>query len=76
MIADEEYCEPLMVFKLIDEIQRLGLGNHFDKDIKTALKRFSCNFSDLNLDLPTTALGFRLLRQSGFFVSQGMYLLG
>ncbi|XP_057539415.1 isoprene synthase, chloroplastic-like [Amaranthus tricolor] len=73
MIADEEYCEPLMVFKLIDEIQRLGLGNHFDKDIKTALKRFSCNFSDLNLDLPTTALGFRLLRQSGFFVSQDVF---
>ena len=72
MVANEEH-EPLMLFKLIDEIQRLGLGNYFNDDIKSALRRYAFNFSDLKLNLHATALGFRLLRQFGFLVSQGMF---
>ncbi|KNA15993.1 hypothetical protein SOVF_093230 [Spinacia oleracea] len=72
MMADEE-LKPKTVFKTIDEIQRLGIGNHFGEDIERALRRLACNFGDFNLDLHTTALGFRLLRQNGIFMSQGTH---
>uniref|UniRef100_A0A803LEL6 Uncharacterized protein n=1 Tax=Chenopodium quinoa TaxID=63459 RepID=A0A803LEL6_CHEQI len=73
LMVNEE-LKPLMVFKIIDEIQRLGLGNHFGEDIESALRRLTCKFGDLKLDLHATALGFRLLRQNGIFMSQGLPL--
>uniref|UniRef100_A0A803LNA8 Uncharacterized protein n=1 Tax=Chenopodium quinoa TaxID=63459 RepID=A0A803LNA8_CHEQI len=72
LMVNEE-LKPLMVFKIIDEIQRLGLGNHFGEDIESALRRLSCKFDDLELDLHATALGFRILRQNGILMSQDIF---
>jgi len=59
----------------IDAVQRLGLGYHFEVEIKKALQTIingktnrSGAFDD---DLHATALRFRLLRQNGFNVEQG-----
>ncbi|KAL3754533.1 hypothetical protein ACJRO7_001729 [Eucalyptus globulus] len=61
----------------IDAVQRLGLGYHFEVEIKKALQTIingktnrSGAFDD---DLPATALLFRLLRQNGFNVEQGIF---
>ncbi|PKI46421.1 hypothetical protein CRG98_033197 [Punica granatum] len=59
---------------LIDDVQRLGLQHRFEKDIRTALDRYvSLGGCIANKDgiLFTTSLGFRLIRQHGFDVSQG-----
>ncbi|KMT14789.1 hypothetical protein BVRB_4g075540 [Beta vulgaris subsp. vulgaris] len=72
MMADED-LELMVVFQLIDSIQRLGLGIDFDSDIKRSLRRIACNFGDLKLHLHATALGFRLLRQNGNMVSQDVF---
>ncbi|XP_077218981.1 alpha-terpineol synthase, chloroplastic-like isoform X2 [Tasmannia lanceolata] len=58
--------------KLIDTLQRLGVGYHFKKEIKEALRIISTDDSNTRLkdDLYATALRFRLLRQHGFEVSQ------
>uniref|UniRef100_A0A803LNA9 Uncharacterized protein n=2 Tax=Chenopodium quinoa TaxID=63459 RepID=A0A803LNA9_CHEQI len=71
-MVDEE-LEPLVIFKIVGEIQRLGLGDYFGKDIESALRRLACKFGDLELDLHATALGFTLLRQSGIFISQDIF---
>lgn len=55
---------------LIDTIQRLGVGHHFEKEIKLLLE----GFSDLNsgkYDLFDTALRFRLLRHNGLPTTSG-----
>ena len=60
--------------KLIDEIQRLGLGYRFDKEITEALDRFvsleKCK-DTMKRSLHETALSFRLLREHGHPVSPG-----
>ncbi|GFY99123.1 terpene synthase 21 [Actinidia rufa] len=55
--------------KLIDTIQRLGIGYHFEEDINVVLDRFSDG--KFNEDLFTTSLGFRLLRHNGYQISSG-----
>ncbi|KAJ8636413.1 hypothetical protein MRB53_010680 [Persea americana] len=50
---------------MIDEIQRLGVAYHFEKEINDALE----HIYDANVDyddLKTVALRFRLLRQEGY----------
>ncbi|MCL7038750.1 hypothetical protein MKW94_006076, partial [Papaver nudicaule] len=60
------------LLKLVNIIQRLGIGYHFADEIKAAL----CNIKDENNyswekeDLFMQAVRFRLLRQHGFEVSQ------
>lgn len=60
---------------LIDDLERLGLGYHFEKEIKKALgtafsvSEDACTENDLYL----TALYFRLLRQHGYKISQDMF---
>ena len=57
--------------KLIDTIQRLGIGYQFEEDIKALLETFSeLNFNE---DLFTTALGFRLLRHNGYQISPSTF---
>uniref|UniRef100_A0AAN0N6W5 Terpene synthase n=1 Tax=Jasminum sambac TaxID=660624 RepID=A0AAN0N6W5_9LAMI len=57
---------------LIDAIQRLGIGYHFERETKESLQymydtyRESCYKQ--NEDLRTIALRFRLLRQQGYYV--------
>ncbi|KAJ4840103.1 hypothetical protein Tsubulata_024916 [Turnera subulata] len=59
---------------LIDAVLRLGIGYHFQKEIDDALlkihKMDEYHGSD---DISTIALGFRLLRQSGHYVSSDMF---
>ncbi|XP_077224043.1 myrcene synthase, chloroplastic-like [Tasmannia lanceolata] len=57
--------------KLIDTLQRLGLGHHFKKEIKEALGIIVS--MKMEYDLYATALRFRLLRQRGFEVSQDVF---
>ncbi|KAK4398461.1 Beta-caryophyllene synthase [Sesamum angolense] len=60
--------------ELIDAIQRLGVGYHFEEEIGKSLKcnfdnYWECNNKDDNVR--SVALRFRLLRQQGFAVSPG-----
>ncbi|XP_058100953.1 (-)-germacrene D synthase-like [Magnolia sinica] len=55
---------------LIDDIQRLGVAYHFEKEIDEALQRMYDAYTDVNYDdLYAVALRFRLLRQGGYNVS-------
>jgi hypothetical protein len=59
--------------KLVDTLERLGIDNHFVKEIDEALCRVhdeELDFGNSN-DLHVVALRFRLLRQHGFWVSAG-----
>eukprot|EP00258_Populus_trichocarpa_P045049 XP_024461068.1 probable terpene synthase 9 isoform X2 [Populus trichocarpa] len=58
--------EPRAKLKLIDSIQRLGVAYHFEREIEEAIKLTEV---DVNGDLHTTSLHFRLLRQHAFSVS-------
>lgn len=60
--------EPRAKLKLIDSIQRLGVAYHFEREIEEAIKLTEV---DVNGDLHTTSLHFRLLRQHAFSVSTG-----
>ncbi|CAL1391610.1 unnamed protein product [Linum trigynum] len=63
--------------RLIDTIQRLGIGYHFETEIEEALERVHDlgedssfnNIDEEGTDLYHKALQFRLLRQQGFRVS-------
>ncbi|XP_058071038.1 alpha-terpineol synthase, chloroplastic-like [Magnolia sinica] len=62
--------------ELVDCIQHLGVGYHFDKEIKETLKMISTEPNNAGLierDLYATALCFRLLRQHGYQVPQGAF---
>ncbi|KAK4383280.1 Gamma-cadinene synthase [Sesamum angolense] len=58
---------------LIDTIERLGVGYHFEQEIEDQLREIfflqSENKDQHDCDLFTTALQFRLLRQHRYFVS-------
>lgn len=56
--------------KLIDEIQRLGLGYYLE-DIIDGILQLECSAFSAEEDLFTTALRFRLLRHAGFHVTTG-----
>ena len=61
--------------ELIDDLQRLGLGYHFEQEIKSALTKIYEDPSYETLernDLHAAALRFRLLRQHGFNISQSV----
>ncbi|KAJ4979349.1 hypothetical protein NE237_010129 [Protea cynaroides] len=64
------------LLELIDDIQRLGLGYHFEEDIKKALDTIVCMKgmeTRTNESLHATALQFMLLRQHGYEVNQGIF---
>ncbi|KAL6571240.1 hypothetical protein OROHE_002883 [Orobanche hederae] len=68
----EEESSWFRQLELIDDLQRLGLSYHFEDEIRQIL---SCIYFDekygKKLDLYSTSLCFRLLRQHGFKVSEG-----
>ncbi|KAL6535018.1 hypothetical protein OROMI_026392 [Orobanche minor] len=72
----EEESSWFRQLELIDDLQRLGLSYHFEDEIRQIL---SCIYFDekysKKLDLYSTSLCFRLLRQHGFKVSQVMCLI-
>ncbi|KAF7850010.1 hypothetical protein BT93_L0033 [Corymbia citriodora subsp. variegata] len=61
--------------EFIDVVQRLGLGYHFETEIKNALSSIYNNSEDAQLSdyLYAASLQFRLLRQHGYKVSQDVF---
>lgn len=73
-IIKDENTEIWTKLELIDDVQRLGLSYHFDKEIKEALNTFfsfQTRFNNAIITLHEAALSFRLLRNHGFDVSPG-----
>ncbi|KAI4356261.1 hypothetical protein L6164_000295 [Bauhinia variegata] len=77
MIKDENGDRLFTKLELIDDIQRLGLSYHFEKEIRDALHRFvsleRCHGTTNYRSLHEAALTFRLLRQHGYDVSQDIF---
>ncbi|KAF8377148.1 hypothetical protein HHK36_030521 [Tetracentron sinense] len=74
----DEAMKPVSLLELINTLQRLGVGYHFENEIKRALDTILPINKNNGLeeeDLYATALHFRLLRQYGYEVSQGEELL-
>lgn len=64
--------------EMIDSLQRLGISYHYKHEIHDILKRIYEQHHEIgreSQDLHATALGFFLLRQHSFDVSQGYYIL-
>lgn len=74
-IDDEIASNPLNFFELIDNIERLGLGYRFEKDISAALTKYVSleGAPEYHKSLHTIALRFRILRQHGYKVSQDVF---
>lgn len=70
MIKDES-SDIWLKLELINDVKRLGLSYHYDKDIDEALLRFHSS-AFANTSLHQTALCFRLLREYGHDVSAGI----
>ncbi|KAF1859573.1 hypothetical protein Lal_00010157 [Lupinus albus] len=56
---------------MIDNIQQLGIGHHFEEEIKVLLERVLDCYTDH--DLFATSLHFRLLRHNGFTTSSDIF---
>ncbi|XP_062151839.1 isoprene synthase, chloroplastic-like [Alnus glutinosa] len=75
-MINNENADLLETLELIDDLQRLGLGYRFERDITRTLDNFAssklCN-ERIEKSLHATALSFRLLRQQGYQVSQDVF---
>ena len=75
MINNEDGAIMLNKPELVDDIQRLGFGYRFQEDIKKALDGIYTLDQGFNggseKSLHAASLGFRLLREHGYEVSQG-----
>ncbi|MFQ6669277.1 hypothetical protein Gotur_034597 [Gossypium turneri] len=63
--------KPYQNLDIIDAIQRLGVAYHFEKEIEDALDiiyHHHCNNAQIDDDLYTASVRFRLLREHGFNV--------
>ncbi|TYI58056.1 hypothetical protein E1A91_D11G326000v1, partial [Gossypium mustelinum] len=63
--------KPYQNLDIIDAIQRLGVAYHFEKEIEDALHiiyHHHCNNAQIDDDLYTASVRFRLLREHGFNV--------
>ncbi|XP_058769006.1 tricyclene synthase TPS4, chloroplastic-like [Vicia villosa] len=73
MINDEN----VEILELIENVKRLGLSYHFEKEIREALDRFLLleEYHDafIGKSLHDTALKFRLLREFGYDVSADVF---
>ncbi|KAH7675713.1 (+)-alpha-terpineol synthase protein [Dioscorea alata] len=78
VITAEQFENKLVArLQLIDDVERLGLGHHFEEEIMHALTSIS-DKSDhvlevMKEDLHAIALFFKLLRQHGLDVSQDIF---
>ena len=68
-------AHPSKQLSLIDELQRLGVAYHFEREIQEALQHIYATYNDHtdaeDDDLYNVALRFRVLRQQGYNVSCG-----
>ncbi|XP_056163075.1 (-)-germacrene D synthase-like isoform X1 [Syzygium oleosum] len=71
--------KPSQMLHLIDEIQRLGIDYHFEREIDEQLEQIHKSYSQpdhgdfMGDDLHMVALMFRLLRQQGFNISSEVF---
>ncbi|KAI6684896.1 hypothetical protein NL676_030809 [Syzygium grande] len=71
--------KPSQMLHLIDQIQRLGIDYHFERDIDEQLEQIHKSYSRLDHgdfrgdDLHMVALIFRLLRQQGYNISSEVF---
>ncbi|KAF8651413.1 hypothetical protein HU200_063411 [Digitaria exilis] len=75
MFEDGKAMSMADTVKLVDTLERLGIDDHFVKEIDTALNRVyneELDFGNSN-DLHVVALRFRLLRQHGFWVPTDVF---
>lgn len=70
--------DPLAKLELIDTMEKVGVAYIFEEEIKEALEAIlSSNYikhPTIREDLYATSLCFRLLRQRGYIVPQGIYI--
>ncbi|KAL2505298.1 Alpha-humulene/(-)-(E)-beta-caryophyllene synthase [Abeliophyllum distichum] len=75
LVATPDYS--LHKLDLIDAIQRLGVGYHFETEIEKSLKyvydTYNESYNKQDYDLRYFALQFRLLRQHGYYVSSEVF---
>ncbi|XP_076911475.1 R-linalool synthase QH1, chloroplastic-like [Bidens hawaiensis] len=69
---------PLSTLELVDDLQRLGISYHFEDDIRSLLEVIYNNYYRTHdkwnkMDLNLKALGFRLMIQHGYLVSQEIF---
>ncbi|KAL5731031.1 hypothetical protein ACHQM5_003794 [Ranunculus cassubicifolius] len=71
------FCESVGIYTklvVIDDLQRLGLGYYFEKEIKRSLDIiFTCDDAHNEDNLQSISLYFRLLRQHGYKISQDIF---
>ncbi|KAF8089993.1 hypothetical protein N665_0492s0005 [Sinapis alba] len=78
-MLDDESTTHSEQLKLIDDLQKLGVSYHFEREIDNLLtisyQKDRRNFTEYKMekDLHDTALEFRLLRQHGFNVSEDVF---
>lgn len=74
MLVREEVDDHVRHLQLIDDLHWLGLSCHFENEITQILNstHLELKFETEQRDLYSTSLGFRLLRQHGFRVPQGI----
>lgn len=78
MMIMNKKMEPLAKLDLIDDVQRLGLGYRFNKEIEDALHSYYVCLEETSnhqnkerRSLHEVALSFSLLRDHGYHVSPG-----
>lgn len=71
---NEKVEHPLSVLNLVDDLQRLGISYHFEEEIRDVLEKLYYRSQDkwLKMDLNLKSLYFRLFRQHGYHIPQGM----
>ncbi|KAL0928454.1 hypothetical protein M5K25_000335 [Dendrobium thyrsiflorum] len=71
-LLDNTYKDELQSLELIDSLQRLGVGYHFEEEIDKRLREIHDHNGKIEgNDLQAVALKFRLLRQHGYNVTSG-----
>ena len=65
-VALRKSDNPMAITKLIDGIQRLGVGHHFEEEINMQIERVSDWKCSETEDLFVNARRFRLLRHNGW----------
>ena len=58
--------------ELVDALRQLGVAYHFEEEIMDVMTNISKSVEEIEEDLYTTAILFRLLREHGFNASQGI----
>lgn len=73
MINNVKKDNPLHQLELVDNLQRLGLGYHFENEINNILNGVHSNSDDKwkKENLYATSLEFRLLRQHNYNITEG-----